>query len=240
MLAALQGIETSLLASESSRKLRSSVRWVVWSRRQLLASVGVVLSLLDGPTGCYLVFCVGWFRFLRFLALWLAEVGRVYRLLEMVGEGCVGHGLIHLLSASVAEIGFRWDFDALAWSRPGLPLLSNLAGPLQHFKAAILDAWRNKVAVALCGGKVFEVGPCWMFMALCSPLILLMLETEIRRWFATSWLVVSGMLCFLDGFVARLFHVGFVARQMVMVICFGNVPFLLLLRFVKILNYMIS
>ena len=69
-------------------------------------------------------------------------------------------GPIHLLSASAAEIGFRWDPHALAWSRPGLPLLSNLAGPLQHFKAAILDAWRTKVAADLCGRRVFGVGPC--------------------------------------------------------------------------------
>ena len=32
-----------------------------------------------------------------------------------------------------------------------MPLLSNLAGPVQHLKAAILDAWRNKVAADLCG-----------------------------------------------------------------------------------------
>ena len=42
-----------------------------------------------------LLFCVVWFRFRllrRYLALWPAEVGRVYRLLEMVGDGCPGHG----------------------------------------------------------------------------------------------------------------------------------------------------
>ena len=53
-----------------------------------LASVGAVLSLLDGPTGCDPAFCVVWFKFRllrRYLALWPAEVGRVYRLLEMVG-----------------------------------------------------------------------------------------------------------------------------------------------------------
>ena len=61
--AALHGIETSLLASESLRKLRSAVRRVVWSRRQPFASVGAVLSLLDGPTGCDPAFCVVWFRF---------------------------------------------------------------------------------------------------------------------------------------------------------------------------------
>ena len=58
--AALHGIEASLLASDSLRKLRSSVTGV-------------------------------------------AEVGRVYRLLEMVGEGAPGHGPIHLLSASAAD-----------------------------------------------------------------------------------------------------------------------------------------
>ena len=140
----------------------SSICKVVWSRRQLVASVGAVHSLLDGPTGCDPAFCVVWFRFRllrRYLALWPAEVARFYRLLEMVGEGCPGHGPIHLLSASAAEIGFRWDPDALAWVRPVLLLLSNLAGPFQHSEAAILDAWRNKVAADLCGQRCFRGGP---------------------------------------------------------------------------------
>ena len=159
--AALHGIEASLLVSDSLRKLLSSICSVVWSRRQPMANVGAVLSLLDGPTGCDPAFCVVWFRFRllrRYLALWPAEVGKVYRLLEMVGAGCPGHGPIHLLYAGAAEIGFRWDPLVLAWSRPGLPLLSNLAGPVQHIKAAILDAWRNKVSVDLCGRKGFQGG----------------------------------------------------------------------------------
>ena len=78
--AALHGIEASLLASDSLRKLRSAIRRVAWSRRQPLADVGAVRSLLDGPTGCDPAFCVVWFRFRllrRYLALWPAEVGRV-------------------------------------------------------------------------------------------------------------------------------------------------------------------
>ena len=160
--AALHGIEASLLASESLRRLRSAVRWVVWSRRHPLANVGAVLSLLDGPTGCDPAFGVVWYRFRllrRYLALWPAEVGRVYRLLEMVADGCPGHGPIHLLSSSAAEIGFRWNPDALAWERPGLPMVSHIAGPIQHFRSAILDAWRNKVAGDLCGRKGFRGGP---------------------------------------------------------------------------------
>ena len=89
----------------------------------------------------------------------LLRVGRVYRLLDMVGKGCPGHGPIHLLCSSAARISFWWNPVALAWVRPGLPMLSNLAGPIQHFKSAILDAWRNKVAADLCGRKGFRGGP---------------------------------------------------------------------------------
>ena len=241
--AALHGIEASLLASESSRRLRSAVRRVVWSRRQPLASVGAVLSLLDGPTGCDPAFCVVWFRFRllrRYLALWPAEVGRVYPLLAMVREGCPGHGPVHLLSTSAAEIGFQWDPHALAWVRPGLPLLSNLADPIQHFKAALLDAWRNKVSADLCGRKVFEVGLFWTFMALCSSLILLMFEKEIRLCFVASWLVVSGMVCFLVGCEVRRFAVSSVVFVTMMVTFLGIVLFHLSLRFAKVLNFMIS
>ena len=77
----------------------------------------------------------------------------------MVSEGSPGHGPIHLLSASAAEIGFQWDPHALAWVRPGLPLLRNLAGPIQHFQAAILDAWRKKVSADLCCRQGFRGGP---------------------------------------------------------------------------------
>ena len=56
--AALHGIEASLLASDSLRKLRSAICRVVWSRRQPLASVGAVLCLLDEATGCDPAFCV--------------------------------------------------------------------------------------------------------------------------------------------------------------------------------------
>ena len=102
-----------------------------------------------------------WLRFRllrRYLALWPAEVGRIYRILGMVGEGCPGHGPLHLLSASAAEIVVFWDPGILAWVMPGLPPLSHLAGLVQHFNAAILDAWRDKVSVDLCGRKGFRGG----------------------------------------------------------------------------------
>ena len=163
--AALHGIEASLLAYDSLRKLRSAVRRVVWSRRQPFANVGAVLrAFWMGLLVVILPFVLfgsvsGYFDAILPFAFWPAEVGRVYyRLLEVVGGGCPGHGPLHLLLASAAEIGFQWDPHALAWVRPGLPLLSNLAGPVQHFRAAILDAWRNKVAADLCRPKGFRGG----------------------------------------------------------------------------------
>ena len=65
--AALHGVEASLLASGSLLKLRSAVCRVVWSRRQPLANVGAVLSMLDGPSGCDPLFCVVWLRFRLFV-----------------------------------------------------------------------------------------------------------------------------------------------------------------------------
>ena len=163
-----------------------------------MASVGAVLSLLDGPSGCDHAFCVVWFRF-RLLRRYLPEVGRVYRLSDLVREGSPGHGPVHLLVASATGIGFRWDPLALAWTRPGLPPLSNLAGPVQHSKAAILDAWRNKVFADLCSRRVFVVVPCWIFMALFSSFTLLMLEKKIRLCFCVPCMVVFGMVFFLAG-----------------------------------------
>ena len=224
--AALHGIEVSLLASDSLRKLRSSICRVVWSRRQRLASVGAVLSLLDGP-GCDPAFCVVWFRFRllrRFIALWSLEVGRVYRLLEMVGEGCPGHGPIHLLSASAAEIGFQWDPLALAWIRPGLPLLSNLAGPIRHFKAALLDAWRNKVTTHLCRRKGFRCGP--LFEVYGS--LQLLNSSHVREREKALLRTIMVWWCFGMGFL-----LGRVRHQVVPCRFF-------LLRSVKILSFMIS
>ena len=76
-----------------------------------------------------------------------------------VTEGCLGHGPMHLLVESASEGGFRWNPSVLGCARPGLPVLSNLAGPVQHFKSAILDAWRDKVAADLCAREGFRGGP---------------------------------------------------------------------------------
>ena len=104
---------------------------------------------------------------------------------------------VHLHFASAAEVGFHWDPLVLGWSRPGLPLLSSLAGPSQHFRSAILDAWRGEVAADLCDRGFSRVVLFWIFMVPCRCLTLTMLEKGIRLCSGVSWLVVFGMVTFL-------------------------------------------
>ena len=130
------------------------------------------------------------------MALWPAEVGRVFRLLEMVGEGCPGHGPIHLLSGSAAEIGFQWDPLALAWIRLGLVIWLAL---FSTSKLLFLTLGVTRLLLICVGGRVSEVVLSLTFMVLCSSLILLMFEKEIRPCFVPLWLVVFGMVFSLVG-----------------------------------------
>ena len=77
---------------------------------------------------------------------WLGEVPWVYRLLEMVQEGCPGHGPVHALVASARRIGFRGDL-----AMPG--------GRGRVFLACYCSAWRSKVSADLCAKNGFQGGP---------------------------------------------------------------------------------
>ena len=203
--------------------------WVVaWSRRQPMANGGAVLSLLDGPSGCDPAFCVVWFRFRmlrRFLAYRPGEVSRVYRLLESAAEGSPGHGPAHLLIRSAAEIGFRWDPEELAWDRPGLPLLSNLSGPIQHLRAAILGARRDKVSADLCARKGFRGGPSLDIDGTLQLLNSDHVRERDKALLRSILLEVSGMGFLLGRSVVRRFLVSFAGVVTLMVIFSGIVLF---------------
>ena len=239
---ALHGIEASFLAGSSLRKLRTAFVRVAWSRRQSFASIGAVLSLLDGPSGCDPAFCVVWFRFRmfrRYLAYHPGEVFRVYRLLERSAGGCPGHGPVHLLLQSASTIGFHWDSLELAWSRPGLPLLSNLSGPFQHFRAAILGAWRDAVSAQLCTRKGFRGGPLFDI----DGTLQLLNSDHVRerdKALLRSILVGGVWNGFLLGKVrSQEVPCRFCGVVTLMVIFSGIVLFHLLLRSVNILSFMI-
>ena len=187
------GLKLLCLLLVALRKLRSSsVHRFVWTRRQPLASIGAVLSLLDGPTGCDPAFCVVWFRFRllrRYLPLWLLvmvlSIFSLQVLLRLVFGGILmlwlGRGLVCLCSAT--------------WLAPFsiLRLLSLMLGVIRLQLTFVVD-------------RVFVVGLCWIFMAPCSSLILLMSGKEIRLCFGVSWLGVFGMGFSLVGSGVKCGH----------------------------------
>ena len=65
--AALHGAEASLVLNCGRRQLRSAFGRAAISGGLRLASLGAVLSLLDGPAGSDLGFHVVWCRFLMLL-----------------------------------------------------------------------------------------------------------------------------------------------------------------------------
>ena len=85
----------------------------------------------------------------RYLAYYPDEEPRIFRMLDLISWGAQGHGPIHLLLVSAAELGFASDGDEKGWVRVSHPPLRMMSGPVQHFRSAILDAWRFQVFARL-------------------------------------------------------------------------------------------
>ena len=82
----------------------------------------------------------------------------VCRNMVVSGDGGPGHGLVHLLLESAAEIWFASGSDVSGWSRLGLPCVRNVAGPVQLLRSAVVEAWRDKVSGDLCESEGFRSG----------------------------------------------------------------------------------
>ena len=123
-----------------------------------LANAPALLNLLDGPVGVDPAFHIIWSRFRmmrRYLSYCPEEEPRIFRMLDLISRVAQGHGPVHLLLISAAELGFAWDGDEKGWVRVSLPLLRMMTGPVQHFLSAILDAWRFQVFARLSERKGF-------------------------------------------------------------------------------------
>ena len=154
--AGLHAAEASYVSSSSIRAFRAALVRSVWSSKMPLANTPAVLNLSDGPVDVDPAFYVVWSRF-RMMRRYLAYC-RIFRMLDLIsGRGAQSHGPVHLLLISAAEIGFAWDGDEKGWVRVSLPPLRMMAGPIQHFRTAILDAWHFHVFSKLSERKGFGV-----------------------------------------------------------------------------------
>ena len=113
-----------------------------------LANAPALLNLLDGPVGVDPAFHIIWSRFRmmrRFLAYCPEEEPRIFRMLDFITRKAQGDGPVHLLLTSAAELGFAWDGEEKGWVRVSLTPLRMMTEPVQHFRSAVLDAWRFTV-----------------------------------------------------------------------------------------------
>ena len=58
-------------------------------------------------------------------------------MLNFISRGVQGHGPVHLLLISAAELGSAWDGAEKGWVWVSLPLLRMMAGLVQHFHSSI-------------------------------------------------------------------------------------------------------
>ena len=125
----------------------------------LLANALAILKLLDGPVGIDLAFHIVWARFgmmRRYLAYCPELEPRIFRMLDLVSRGSQGHGPVHVLLISAAELGFAWDGAEKGWVRVSLPLPEDDDWACSgFFFSSILDACRYGIFAKLSEWKGF-------------------------------------------------------------------------------------
>ena len=89
-----------------------------------LANAPAVLNLLDGPVGVDPAFHIvwSWFRMMRRYLAYDPDEPRIFRMLDLISRGAQGHGPVHLLLFSAAELCFAWDGAERGWVRVSLLL----------------------------------------------------------------------------------------------------------------------
>ena len=86
-------------------------------------------------------------------------------MLDLISRGSPGHGPVHLLLISAAELGFAWDGGKRGWVRPSLTHLWMMTGP-----SSIWDAWRFRVSAQLAERRVSGVSSLRTLRALHNNL----------------------------------------------------------------------
>ena len=180
--AGLHAAEASYVSSSSISSCRAAIVRAVWSTKMPLANTPAILNLLDGPVDVDPAFHVIWSRFRmmrRFLAYCPEEEPRIFSLGVLRVMGLFMFFLSLLLSK---------DGDEHGWVRVSLPPLRMMAGPIQHFRSAILEAWHFHVFGKLSERKRFW---CVEFADLKGSLQLLT-STHLRE---RDKMLLRAILC---------------------------------------------
>ena len=76
--------------------------------------------------------------------------------LGSAADGRPRHGHANLLVETAAEIGFHWSSTEVGWVREGLPVLSNLAGPVILYELWAGERLDLEKAVPRCRRQVAQ------------------------------------------------------------------------------------
>ena len=107
----------------------------------------MILSLLDGPVGVDPAFHIVWARFRMMRghsACCPEEEPRIFRMVDLISRGAQGHGPVHLLVTSAAEVRFAWDGDEKGWVWACF------------FRSMVLSCWKEKLCSFFKGMQVIE------------------------------------------------------------------------------------
>ena len=133
LLAGLHAAEASYVSFSSISAFRAAIVRAVWSSEMPVVNAPAILNLLDGPVGIDPAFHIMWARFRmmrRYLAYCPEEEPRIFRMLDIISWGAQGHGPIHLLLISAAELGFASGGEEKGWVRVSLPPLCMMTCPV--------------------------------------------------------------------------------------------------------------
>ena len=148
--AGLHAAEASDVSSSTFSAFRAAIVRAVWSTKMPLANSPAILILLDELVVTDPAFHIIWARFRmmrRYLACCLDEEPRIFRMLDLISRRAQGHGPVHILLISAAELGFAWDGAEQGWVRVSLPPLRMMTGPCAAFSTLLF--WRPGVSVSL-------------------------------------------------------------------------------------------
>ena len=149
----------------------------------------------------------------RYLAYCPEEEPRIFRMLDSISWGAQGHGPVHLLLISAAELGFAWDGDEKGWVPVSLPPLRMMTWPVQHFRSAILDAWRFRVFSKLSERKGFLGSDFADFQGSLQLLTSSHLRERDKMLFMAFCVGVFGTDSFLASPRRKTFLVDFVVKK---------------------------
>ena len=143
-------------------------------------------------------------------------------MLDLISRGAQGHGPVHLLVISAAELGFSRDGEEKGWVPVSISPLRMMSGPVQHFYSFFWMPGDMIFLPSYLSGRALWGLSMWIFKVLYNYLPLPICGKEIKCCQEPPRVGAFGTDSFLARLRRKMFLVDFVAKGMVVVPYFGS------------------